>query len=1027
MTDPVKEELACFELGARELESGRFEQALEPLKRAMDLNQANGHAGLETEVGTVYLLLGLAKAFLESGRHHEAAFCFAEAAEAHREAGEKEAEMDALAGLGHSQMNAAEAADDSEGYAAAGSCFAGELALAVELEHVEAQTEALINGSHCFTAAGEHDDETVEYLEYTIAFLEQHREEVDDVEHHLARNRIRLGLCLNDRGEQANALAPLRLAEEGTRGLSGCSCHLRSLRGLVDALEELKDWPAFEQYIRMGIEHCRDADRSREVEFTGRLGIALAAQGDMAGGLREADRAIALANARFEADPSREDELGTALGIKATVLNNWVKRFATAVEPAERAVDIARRNSEEHLLMNRLVILGGIHANIGGQEALTVAAERLKEALELAENLGDDTTQATAHAQLGSVCVRLDDPTSAISHYESAIEIYRATGVYGELSSVLVSLAAVPGLPPGRAVACLNEARMISSRVVDPAAEAFALRELSRVRRAVGLHEEAREAQRLGLEIVESVRARLATSVERAALLEAHGALYADASHLAYERHEPFLALRYAEAGRGRLILDRRAEEADGHVPDPELRERRRAMAGEIGAHARELERLGTEWLGAGRPESDVDREKIEAETDRVEVELQRLEADWRAMEADLAAENPRFAARVPVGIDSIWSVSRIQERLLGDDSVLLEYLFSDDGCLLFCITGDDFEVFELAVGAEEAETMVDELCAALVGREGGYPHGHSLYRALIQPASDLIAGKSEVLIAPSGALHRLPFGALLREDPGAAGEDGKPFFADRWNELPYFLDDSRNLRFVASATTEGTLQQAEESDPIVYGSDLLVLSAPLDSTTEERGTGFPPLRSAREELEVVLTGLGGQSDARGSFARKDAVAKSDAVTLLGQAAYRFVHLITHGLLDDRSPWFSALVFEPEAGSVSPGFLHANEAVDLLIPAQCVTLSGCQTLGDVVSAGEGVLGLGLAFRYAGARAVCASRWSVADEVTTLLMRRFYENLQSDGGLPSAALARAQQSLIAESYHPFYWAAFGVFS
>jgi CHAT domain-containing protein len=396
-------------------------------------------------------------------------------------------------------------------------------------------------------------------------------------------------------------------------------------------------------------------------------------------------------------------------------------------------------------------------------------------------------------------------------------------------------------------------------------------------------------------------------------------------------------------------------------------------------------------------------------------------------MESSLAAENPRFAARVPVGIDSIWSVSKIQERLLGDDSVLLEYLFADDGCLLFCITSDDFEIFELDGDSAKAETMVDELCAALVRRDGGYPHGHALYRMLIQPAADLTAGKSEVLIAPSGALHRLPFGALLTEDPGAVGEDGEPFFADRWQDLPYLLDGSWHLRFVASATTEGTLLEAEESDPIVYESDLLALSAPLDSTTEERATGFPPLQSAREELEVVLSGLSGEAGAPSSFAREDEVAKSDAVTLLGDTTYRFVHLVTHGLLDDRSPWLSALVFEPESGSVSPGFLHANEAVDLPIPAQCVTMSGCQTLGDVVSAGEGVLGLGLAFRYAGARAVCASRWSVADEVTTLLMQRFYENLQSDGGLPSAALARAQRSLIAESYHPSYWAAFGVFS
>jgi tetratricopeptide (TPR) repeat protein len=572
MTDPVQEEIACFERGVHELESGGFEQAVESLERALHLNQANGMAGLETEVATVLLILALGKACLEGGRYREATSCFVAALEAHREEGDKEAEMDALASLGHAQMKAAEATEDPEGYAAAGSCFAGEMALAVELNHVEAQAEALMNGSHCFTSAGERDDETVEYIEYTIAFLEEHRGEIDDVEHHLVRNRIRLGLCFNDRGEHANALAPLRHAEEKARSHTGCTCRLRSLRGLVDALEELEDWPACERYTRDAVEHCHATGSSYEPELIGRLGVALAAQRDIAGGLREADRAVALAGARFKADPSTESDLGSALGIKATILNNWAKRFAAAVEPAERSAEITSRIGEEKLLVNRLLMLGGVHMNIGGQ-SLAVAAEKMRDALQLAEKLGDNPSEAMAHARLGLIYVRRDDSTSAISHYESAIEIYRAIGDYAELSSVLVSLAGVLDLPPGRAVACLTEAQEISSRVVDSAAEAFALRELSRVRRAVGLHEEAAEALHLGLEIVESVRARLATSVERAALLEAHSALYADAAYLAYERNEPLLALRYAEAGRGRLILDQRAEEAAGQVPDPTLRE----------------------------------------------------------------------------------------------------------------------------------------------------------------------------------------------------------------------------------------------------------------------------------------------------------------------------------------------------------------------------------------------------------------------------------------------------------------------
>jgi CHAT domain-containing protein len=87
--------------------------------------------------------------------------------------------------------------------------------------------------------------------------------------------------------------------------------------------------------------------------------------------------------------------------------------------------------------------------------------------------------------------------------------------------------------------------------------------------------------------------------------------------------------------------------------------------------------------------------------------------------------------------------------------------------------------------------------------------------------------------------------------------------------------------------------------------------------------------------------------------------------------------------------------------------------------------------------GEGLVGLTRAFEYAGARSVLASLWSVADETTATLMKRFYSYLKT-GKSTDAALRQAQLDLIRDSVsnqnrkgpdargdtsHPFYWAAF----
>lgn len=62
--------------------------------------------------------------------------------------------------------------------------------------------------------------------------------------------------------------------------------------------------------------------------------------------------------------------------------------------------------------------------------------------------------------------------------------------------------------------------------------------------------------------------------------------------------------------------------------------------------------------------------------------------------------------------------------------------------------------------------------------------------------------------------------------------------------------------------------------------------------------------------------------------------------------------------------------------------------------------------------------------HAGARSILASLWSVSDESTADLMKRFYTHLKA-GKTKDEALRAAQVELIqgATASHPFHWAAF----
>jgi CHAT domain-containing protein len=100
-----------------------------------------------------------------------------------------------------------------------------------------------------------------------------------------------------------------------------------------------------------------------------------------------------------------------------------------------------------------------------------------------------------------------------------------------------------------------------------------------------------------------------------------------------------------------------------------------------------------------------------------------------------------------------------------------------------------------------------------------------------------------------------------------------------------------------------------------------------------------------------------------------------------------------------------------------------SEVMDLKLNADVVALTACQTgLGRRLT-GEGVMGLGRAFQYAGARSVLVSLWNVAEDSTTMLGERFFFHLKA-GKTKRQALRLARADVRRAGYeHPFYWAPF----
>jgi CHAT domain-containing protein len=147
---------------------------------------------------------------------------------------------------------------------------------------------------------------------------------------------------------------------------------------------------------------------------------------------------------------------------------------------------------------------------------------------------------------------------------------------------------------------------------------------------------------------------------------------------------------------------------------------------------------------------------------------------------------------------------------------------------------------------------------------------------------------------------------------------------------------------------------------------------------------------------------------------------------------FNFIHIATHGMLNESFPDLSGLVFSPsfpggDTTSNPPkddGILFSSELYDLSLNAGLVVLSACETGTGKLVRGEGLMSMTRSFLYAGIPNMVYSLWKVGDVSTHKLMVGFYKGILN-GLSYSRALQQAKISLVGdEKYaYPLFWGGF----
>lgn len=302
----------------------------------------------------------------------------------------------------------------------------------------------------------------------------------------------------------------------------------------------------------------------------------------------------------------------------------------------------------------------------------------------------------------------------------------------------------------------------------------------------------------------------------------------------------------------------------------------------------------------------------------------------------------------------------------------------------------------------------------------------------------------ARLIVVPDGALHSLPFEALVLSHDSSSGTF--EFVLDRLPPIAYVpsVNILLNLKRRAAAPETARAQLLTVGNPAydrnvqmpnglgsVAPSQPKLVASQFRSVTPGITGQLPLLPGTEHECNLVESYFQKASKKVIKLLANDATEKNVMRQISGKG---FIHFAAHGIVDEQEQnLFGAIALTPpsENSSDEDGFLSYNEILRLpLHGCEIAVLSACETNVGAEVKMEAASSLARAFVAAGSRRVIASHWSVNDDSTAQLTSEFFRRALESGSADrkmdfAAALHQARIAVRKDSRWtaPFYWAPF----
>lgn len=373
------------------------------------------------------------------------------------------------------------------------------------------------------------------------------------------------------------------------------------------------------------------------------------------------------------------------------------------------------------------------------------------------------------------------------------------------------------------------------------------------------------------------------------------------------------------------------------------------------------------------------------------------------------------------VGADSL-------QKLIKSNQVVLQYSVSAKMLLVFLITKDTIMFYKENIDerffSEVEHYRKGVSCCQFSDIQTGSVRtfenvANGLYNKLLKHFEKFLI-KKELIIFPDDVLNTIPFESLV------TSKLTNPHTIN-YRTLNYVIKKNPvGYNYSASLYAYTNMSRTNS----IYPSRLLAV-APMGFSYNESSLSKSNFYNERNEGDPILPIPGSVEEAKAAsriFGGKLLIRKHATESEFKRIAgdYTILHLASHGIMDNKNPLLSKILFAPEKDLLNDGFLNTWEVYSMQLNAPLVVLSACNTGYGKLFKGEGIISLARGFFLTGTQNVVMTLWSVADKTSGRLMQNFYKHL-SCGSPVNIALQQAKTDYLKNAdginSHPYFWAGY----